>query len=139
MNKYIDVLFELADKAEQLKEIPVGAIVVKDNEIIGKGFNNRITTNDPTGHAEINAIKDACSNLGDWRLTGCDLYVTLEPCDMCIETIKESRIDNIYFILKNKEKHKYNRTNINTFVCDINVVSKYQEKLSNFFENNLNR
>ena len=139
MNNYIDILFKLADQAEYIGDIPVGAIVVKDGKIIGKGFNNRVITKNPTGHAEINAIKDACNNLGDWRLNGCDLYVTLEPCDMCIETIKESRIDNVYFILENKEKHKYNQTNINTFVCDKNITENYRDKLSNFFNKNLNR
>lgn len=139
MNDYINELMLLANKAEEINDIPVGAIVVKDNTIIGRGFNNRVLTKDPTGHAEINAIKDATTILGDWRLNGCDLYVTLEPCDMCIEVIKESRIDNIYFLLENKDKHKYNRTNIRTLICDESVVNNYKEKLSNFFDKNLNR
>ena len=99
MNNYIDLLFELADIAEKNKEIPVGAIIVKNDEIIGKGYNSRIINNDPTAHAEINAIKEASNKIGDWRLNGCDLYVTLEPCDMCLEVIKESRIDNIYYFI----------------------------------------
>ena len=139
MNEYIDKLIELANKAEQIGDIPIGAIVVKDDEIIGEGFNNRIITNDPTGHAEVNAIKDACNKLDDWRLSDCDLYVTLEPCDMCMEIIQESRIQNVYYLLENKEKHKYKRTN----VCILNNVDnykeKYKEKLSNFFDKNLNR
>ena len=139
MNESIDELMMLANKAEEINDIPVGAIVVKDNTIIGRGFNNRVLTKDPTGHAEINAIKDASTNLGDWRLNECDLYVTLEPCDMCIEVIKESRIDNIYFLLENKDKHKYNRTNKRTLTCDESVVNNYKEKLSNFFDKNLNR
>ena len=139
MNKYLDVLLELANQAESIGDIPVGAIVVKENEIIGQGFNNRILTNDPTGHAEINAIKDACSKLGDWRLTDCDLYVTLEPCDMCLETIKESRISKVYFILENKEKHKYKRTNVSILNVDDKTRVNYKKKLSNFFDKNLNR
>jgi tRNA(Arg) A34 adenosine deaminase TadA len=139
MNEYINKLLELADKAEIIKDIPIGAIVVKNGEIIGEGFNNRVITNDPTGHAEINAIKFATAKLGDWRLNDCDLYVTLEPCDMCMEVIKESRISNVYYLLENKEKHKYSRTNISTLVCDKNIIENYQQKLSNFFENNLNR
>ena len=139
MNKYIDKLFELADKAEKIKDIPVGAIVVKNNEIIGEGYNNRVLTNDPTGHAEINAIKNACDYIGDWRLSGCDLYVTLEPCDMCLSVIKESRIDNVYFLLKNTEKHMYNKTNVRDIELDEKIVKKYHEKLSNFFDKNLNR
>ena len=139
MNKYLDKLFELADKAEKIKDIPVGAIVVKNNEIIGEGYNNRVLTNDPTGHAEINAIKNACDYIGDWRLSGCDLYVTLEPCDMCLSVIKESRIDNVYFLLKNTEKHIYNKTNVRNIEIDEIIVNKYHEKLSNFFDKNLNR
>jgi len=139
MNKYFDILFELADKAESNGDIPVGAIVVRDDSIIGEGFNNRVITNDPTGHAEINAIREASLNLGDWRLNGCDLYVTLEPCDMCLETIKESRIDNVYYIVENNDKHKYNSTNVCVLKCDENNKKKYIEKLSNFFDKNLNR
>lgn len=139
MNEYIKILFELADESESIGDIPVGAIVVKDDKIIGKGFNNRVVTSDPTGHAEINAIKDACYHLNDWRLSDCDLYVTLEPCDMCLEVIKESRIKNVYYLLENIEKHKYKRTNVCLYDIDKNIVEKYQKKLSEFFNKNLNR
>ena len=139
MDKYIDELIALADKAEQLKEIPVGAIVIKDGKIIGRGFNNRITTTDPTGHAEINAIKEACNHLGDWRLNGCDLYITLEPCDMCLKVAQESRIDNVYYLLKNRDKHTYKQTNVCVLDCDKNIVDNYHKKLSDFFNKNLNR
>lgn len=139
MNNYIDELIKLADKAEQIKDIPVGAIVVLNNKIIGRGYNNRVVTNDPTGHAEINAIKEATKYLNDWRLSDCDLYVTLEPCDMCLEVIKESRIKNVYYLLKNKDKHKYKRTKVCIYNTDKNIVEKYQKKLSEFFNKNLNR
>lgn len=139
MNKYMDELFTLANKAEQLGDIPVGAIVVKNDTIIGRGYNNRVKTNDPTGHAEINAIREACNVLCDWRLSECNLYVTLEPCDMCIETIKESRISNVYYLLENNEKHKFKRTNVSVLNIDENDKMKYKEKLSNFFDKNLNR
>ena len=139
MNNYIDELLSLADKAEQIKDIPVGAIIVKDNKIIGRGFNNRIITNDPTGHAEINAIKEATKTLGDWRLNGCDLYVTLEPCEMCLKVAQESRIDNIFYLLENREKHVYKQTNVCVLNCDKYIVENYHKKLSNFFDKNLNR
>lgn len=139
MNKYIDILLKLADEAELIGDIPVGAIVVKDGKIIGKGYNNRVDTKKTTGHAEINAILDACNSIGDWRLSDCDLYVTLEPCDMCIETIKEARIKNVYYLLSNVEKHKYKRTNVCNLKCDDFIVENYKEKLSNFFDKNLNR
>lgn len=139
MDKYIDILFELASEAESNDDIPVGAIIVKNDEIIGRGFNNKVVTNDPTGHAEINAIKDACNSIGDWRLTGCDLYVTLEPCDMCLETIKESRVNNVYYLLENKEKHKYNKTYVRIMDVDKSIVEKYNKKLSDFCNKTLNR
>ena len=105
MNKYIDELFELCNESIKIKDIPVSAIVVKDNKIVGRGYNNKTVTNDPMSHAEINAIKNACNNIGDWRLTDCDIYITLEPCDMCLEVIKEARISNIYYLVPNNDKH----------------------------------
>ena len=139
MDKYINTILELASIAERNNNIPVGAIVVKDGEIIGEGYNNRVITNDPTGHAEINAIRKATEFTNDWRLNGCDLYVTLEPCDMCIEVIKESRINNVYYLLHNKEKHKYERTNVRVLDTNNNTVENYKKKLSDFFDKNLNR
>lgn len=139
MNKYIDELLKLADQAESIGDIPVGAIVVKEDKIIGKGFNNRVLTKNPTNHAEVNAINEACKYINDWRLNGCDLYVTLEPCDMCLEIIKEARINNVYFLLENNEKHKYKRTNVCRYRIDDDICQKYRLKISNFFEKNLNR
>ena len=138
-NKMYEILLKLSEKSSKNGDIPVSSIIVLNKKIIGKGYNNRHKKKNVLGHAEINAIKDATTNLGDWRLNGCDLYVTLEPCDMCIEVIKESRIDNIYFLLENKDKHKYNRTNKCTLAYDESVVNNYKEKLSNFFDKNLNR
>ncbi len=78
-------------------DIPVGAVIVKDNEIISKFHNEKEIRNDITAHAEILALKDAAKKLSDWHLNGCDLYVTLEPCPMCLWAIISSRIDNLYF------------------------------------------
>ena len=77
-------------------EVPVGAVVVKDGVIIGRGHNRTETAKDPTRHAEIEAIQQAAANLGGWRLFGCDLYVTAEPCSMCAGAIVLSRIDRLY-------------------------------------------
>lgn len=77
-------------------EMPVGAVVVRDGIIIGKGHNLKESEKDATQHAEINAIKDACKNIGDWRLNDASLYVTLEPCPMCAGAIIESRIKRVY-------------------------------------------
>lgn len=86
-----------AKKAEQLGEVPIGAVIVKDNAIIGRGHNLRETTNDPTAHAELLAIKQASEVLGAWRLLDCTLYVTLEPCPMCAGAIVQSRIKRVVY------------------------------------------
>ncbi len=86
-----------AKKALALNEVPVGAIVVKDNKVIGAGFNSVIRDHTITAHAEINAINAACKLVNNYRLVNCDLYVTLEPCHMCAKAIVDARIDNLYF------------------------------------------
>lgn len=85
-----------AEKSLFLKEIPVGAVIVKDGKIIARAHNLRETLNDPTAHAEILAIKKASEAIHNWRLTGCSMYVTLEPCPMCAGAILQSRISNLY-------------------------------------------
>lgn len=87
----------LAEKAACCGEIPVGAIVVKDGIVIGKGYNQRENTKNAVEHAEILAIAEACQTIGDWRLTGCTLYVTLEPCPMCAGAVINSRIQRVVF------------------------------------------
>ena len=88
---------DLAKRAEALNEVPVGAIVVKDNAIVGQGFNQMITSCDPTAHAEILALRDAANTLDNYRLTDCTLYVTLEPCTMCVGAMVHSRIMRLVF------------------------------------------
>ena len=97
MFKFMKEALNLAKEAEKMGEVPVGAVIVKDGEIIGKGKNTRETENNPIGHAEINAILDASKNLGSWRLDGCEMYVTLEPCAMCMGALINSRIKKITF------------------------------------------
>ena len=87
---------EEAQKASEIGEVPIGAIVVKDNIVVGRGYNKTETTKDPTAHAEMEAIRMAAKTLGGWRLIGCDLYVTCEPCSMCAGAIVWSRIENLY-------------------------------------------
>ena len=90
---------ELAQKAADMGEIPVGAVIVKDNKIIGEGWNWRETEQNALGHAEIMAIDNACRTLGSWRLEGCTLYVTMEPCVMCTGAILHSRLDRVVYSL----------------------------------------
>lgn len=139
MNNIINELFILADKSYDNDEVPIGAIVIKNGTIIGRGYNSRHTNNDVTGHAEVNAIKEASKLLGDWRLNDCDLYVTLEPCHMCMEIIKESRINNVYYLIENSEKHCYKKTNVRILNIDDNITINYKKKLSEFFDKKLNR
>lgn len=94
---YMKKAVEQAKKAQKTGEVPVGCVIVKDNKIISCGYNKRETKKDATAHAEIFAIQKACKKLDSWRLNGCDLYVTLEPCPMCSGAIINSRIENVYF------------------------------------------
>ena len=104
MNKYMKVAKELAD--ENLKTNvggPFGACIVKDGKIIGKGSNHVLSNNDPTAHAEVMAIRDACKNLNTYDLTGCIVYTTSEPCPMCLWAIYWARIWKIYYWNTQKE------------------------------------
>ena len=95
--RWMSEAIRLAQIAYEKDEIPVGAIVIKDNKIIGRGYNQREILKDPTAHAEILAITAAANTINDWRLNGCILYVTKEPCAMCAGAIINSRIDTVFF------------------------------------------
>ena len=86
-----------AKKAELIDEVPIGCVIVKDDKIISRGHNQRETKQSPIGHAEIVAINKASKKLKSWRLEGCDIYVTLEPCIMCSGAIIQSRINKVYY------------------------------------------
>ncbi len=88
---------ELARQAEAAGEVPVGAIVVKDGAIIGRGFNAPISRHDPSAHAEMMAMREAAQHLGNYRLVGCELFVTLEPCVMCVGAMFHARIARVVF------------------------------------------
>ena len=87
----------LALRAQSEGEVPVGAVVVRDGEMIGEGWNRNITLNDPSAHAEILALRDAGQKLKNHRLPGCELYVTLEPCAMCVGAMVHARLDRVVF------------------------------------------
>lgn len=98
MNKYMKIAKELADSNLKTGEGgPFGACIVKDDEIIGKGSNGIIRNNDPTAHAEIVAIRDACNNIGTYDLSGCELYTSCYPCPMCISAIIWANITKVYY------------------------------------------
>ncbi len=95
---YMSFALELAREAAANGEVPVGAVVVgPDGEILGRGRNRRQESGDATAHAEIEAIREACAVLGDWRLEGCTLYVTLEPCPMCAGAVINARVPVVVF------------------------------------------
>lgn len=96
-SRFMNRAIELAKRASALGEVPVGAVIVKDGEIIGEGYNMRELKNNSLSHAETEAINNACKKTGDWRLDGSTIYVTLEPCLMCTGAILNSRIKEIVF------------------------------------------
>ena len=96
-DEFMKRALELAEISALEGEVPVGAVVVKDREIVGEGRNRRELGKNALYHAELEAIDNACKRLGGWRLWQCDLYVTLEPCPMCAGAIINSRIKNVYF------------------------------------------
>ncbi len=87
----------LAAQAAQAGEVPVGAVVVKDGEIVGRGYNAPISRHDPSAHAEMVALRDAAQHIGNYRLVGCELFVTLEPCVMCVGAMFHARIARVVF------------------------------------------
>lgn len=95
--KFMKKAIDLAKKAFEADEVPVGAVIVKDDKILASCFNKREQSKDATAHAEILAIKKACKKVDDFRLIGCDMYVSLEPCVMCTGAILNARIENVYF------------------------------------------
>ncbi len=95
--KYMRIALKEAQKAAILDEVPVGAIIVKDDKIVARGHNLREKSNDPTSHAEVNAIRKACKKLNSWRLEDATIYVTIEPCSMCAGTLLQCRIGRIVY------------------------------------------
>lgn len=96
-NVFMRRALDLANEAAKEGEIPVGAVVVQNGVIVGEGRNTREGSLDVTGHAECNALKDAAKRLGTWRLSDCDVYVTLEPCPLCAAALADARVKEVWF------------------------------------------
>lgn len=94
--RYMNEAIKQAKKALSIGEVPIGCVIVYEDKIIARGYNRRITDKNTLSHAELNAIKKASKVLGDWRLDNCEMYVTLEPCQMCSGAIVQSRIKKVY-------------------------------------------
>ena len=135
MDKYFEEIIKLSKKSLRYGDVPIGAIIVKDGVIIGKGYNTREKRESVLGHAEINAINMASKKLNNWNLNGSDLYVILKPCSMCMEVIKQSRITNVYYLLdKLSTKHEFDQTIIKKYEND-EMSKEYLELLQSFFKN----
>lgn len=132
--EYYNILIKLAKKAAKQNEVPISAIIVKDGKIISKAYNKRDKNKNVLDHAEIIAIKRASKKLKDWRLFECDLYVTLKPCSICENVIKQARIKNVYYLVdKPDNKKEYNKTNfLKANTCTYEQM--YKCILSNFFQ-----
>lgn len=123
-------LIKLSKKAEQKKEIPVAAIIVKNNKVIAKAYNRRQKNKDVLGHAEILVIRKAEKKLKDWRLNDCFLYVTLKPCELCEKIIIHSRIKEVFYLVEPLLfKKEYQKTTFKK--TETNVCQEYKKILQN--------
>ena len=136
MDKLINKVLKIAKKSQNKCDFPVAAIIFKDDKIISYGYNKRKCSNKVTDHAEIIAIEKANKKLHSWRLIGYNMLVTLEPCEMCKTVIKESRISNIYYLIKRYDyKKQYQKTNIQQLTTDNKNVENYKAAIMHFFDN----
>ena len=129
---YMQCAIKESHKSLNIDDVPVGAVIVCDNKIIGRGYNKKEKTKLATSHAEIIAIEKACKKLGDWRLDKCTMYVTLQPCAMCEGAIIESRISNVVYCIENM--NKFNR-NYNRYIKDEKHKKICEQTIKEFFEN----
>jgi tRNA(adenine34) deaminase len=106
-NDFLDLAFECAKKAYEFDEVPIGAVIVRNGEVISTGFNEKEEKSTVLAHAELIAIKKAEEKLNNWRLDDCDIYVTLDPCPMCASAIKQARIKNVYSASNNADSRNY--------------------------------
>jgi len=141
--KWMAIALTLAKKAQQEGEVPVGAIIVQDNEIIGEGWNKVIGEHDPTAHAEIKALRTASHAIQNYRLTGATMYVTLEPCLMCAGAIVHARMARVVFSAKEPKTGAvgscfdvFNTQQLNHYVhCEHGVLAEQSsELLQQFFQ-----
>lgn len=138
MQKAID----LAYVAAEISEVPVGAVIVRDNQIIGEGYNQPIGTSDPTAHAEIMALRDAAGKENNYRLPGSTLYVTIEPCTMCVGAMIHARIGTIVFgarepragaLISNLQLHEQQFYNHRPSILEGILAEECGQLISNFF------
>ena len=139
---YMQEALRLAALAADMGEVPVGAVIVKNGEIIARAHNKRENGKDATAHAELLAVREACEKLGTWRLSGCDLYVTLEPCPMCAGAIVNARVDRVFYgakdarggalgsVLDLRSYPLFSKPEVYNGICE----EQSRELLQNFFQ-----
>lgn len=118
-NYFMNIAIKEALKAKEQDEVPIGAVIVKDGKVLSKAYNNRNTTQNAINHAEVLAIAKACKKQKSWRLENCKIYVTLEPCPMCIGAILNARINEVIFGAKDK-----------TGLCDLITIITNDSRLN---------
>ena len=142
--KFMREAIRQARKAEKIDEVPIGCVIVYENKIIARGYNRRNIDKNTLAHAELSAIKKASKKLGDWRLEGCTIYITLEPCQMCAGAIVQARIDKVVIGSKNPKAgcagSVLNLLQISAFNHQVELETGVLEAecssmLSNFFKN----
>ena len=149
MNKdFLDLAFSYAEQAYGDNEVPIGAVIVRNNEVISYGFNKKEGENSVLGHAELIAIAEAEKKLGNWRLEECDMYVTLDPCPMFASAIKQARIKNVYSALNNADFNNlslileiFSTDRVNSsvnFVSNLDI-ERSKRILSDFFKKQRNK
>lgn len=144
IKKIHTLLLKEARKAYEKEEVPISAVIIKDGKVISKAHNLKESKNSVLAHAEILAVEKACKKLNNWRLDGCDIYITLEPCSMCAAVLHQSRIDNIYFFTKRENCGNYNLLEQILVEKNSNKITKYsyidysdesKKLLQDFFKN----
>lgn len=142
-NRFMQEAIKQAEEAYKLDEVPIGAVIVKNGEVIATGFNQKNKLNNVFKHAEIIAIEEAQNKLNNWRLNDCELYVTLEPCPMCASAIQQSRIEKVYYGLSNRDDNNkkiidmiFSKTNTNKEVqCESGICAEeIKEIMKSFFQ-----
>ena len=135
MEKYIEIALNEAKKSLKTDDVPIGAVIVENNKIIAKAHNTREKTHMITRHAEINVIEKACKKKKTWHLDNCTLYVTLEPCKMCLETIKQARISKVIYAASQEKKSNLKEPTM----IQLKNVEKASQLLKNFFKTKRNK
>lgn len=131
MNKYMELAFKEAEKSIKTDDVPVGAVIVENGIVIAKAHNTKEKKNIVTRHAEINAVEKACKKKKNWYLNNCELYVTLEPCKMCMGAIEQARIKTVIYAAPRDKNDNLKSTTIKQG----EGVEKSQKMLKSFFEN----